>query len=208
MTRLPPPSDALRTPVLVWLSCCAVGEAGGLEASAAVAAALGHAQGGPEALIWLAFAGAFEGFVLASFQWVALRRIGVELGFWPFCLATMAAATTAFTILHGARLAFGDGWATVGLMLCVGALCGALVGASQAIALSRLGARPLPWIVGCALGWTAVVAVATLAWPLLTLVEGIGMSALAGAGVGLLGGGLLGLFTSSPLLEIRRQLAR
>jgi iron complex transport system permease protein len=88
------------------------------------------------------------------------------------------------------------------------ALLGALVGASQAIALSRLGARPLPWIVGCALGWTAVVAVATLAWQLLTLVEGIGMSALAGAGVGLLGGGVLGLFTSSPLLEIRRQLAR
>lgn len=191
--------DDLKTPALIWIGGCAIGGAGGLEASAALAAAVGAGViAGPE-VTWRIAAGAGEGAILAVCQWAALRRLSRAPTFAPFALAAIAGAAILAVAIASLETVVQGGlfWSAVAV---AGLASGAGVGAAQAQALARTGVPPGRWIAGSALGWAIGAFGAVALMPLLTQGAGIGDAAAIGAGLGAASGALLGLCTMTAAL--------
>jgi hypothetical protein len=195
------PRDDLKTPALVWVGGCTVGEAAGAEASSAMLAlaAAGLVMG--PLLAWYGIAGLVDGAILGLCQWAALRRLGDPPRFLGFALVTMAATAFAFAILHAAEAAWGDEIPRLALSVGVYAATGALVAAAQAITLAKRGVQPLRWILAATLGW----AVAGLLVGLTARMVGadVGAAALSGAAAGIAAGLFLGLCTLVALKDYR-----
>lgn len=191
--------DDLKTPALIWIGGCAIGGAGGLEASAALAAAVGAGViAGPE-MTWRIAAGAGEGAILAICQWAALRRLNRAPAFAPFALAAIAGAAILAVVIASLEAVVQGGlfWSAVAV---AGLATGAVTGGVQASVLARTGVAPGRWIAGSALGWAiGAFGVVTL-MPLFTQGAGIGDSAAIGAGLGAASGALLGVCTMTAAL--------
>lgn len=185
--------DAVQRPATLWLGGCAVGEAGGLEASTALAAAWAQGLLAGPALAWGALGGAIEGAVLAVCQWAVLRRVGAGPRLAPFVAATLAAAAVVALATVAARAAVADAWAVLMISVVAGAMAGAFVGAVQSKLLPAR--RPLEWSVSMALGWAAAAGLSTAVWPLAQSGFGVPAAALSGLAVGLVGGLALGAAT-------------
>lgn len=187
--------DDLKTPALVWIGGCAIGGAGGLEASAALAAAVGAGVlVGPEGT-WRLAAAAAEGAILALCQWAALRRLNRAPSLLPFALAAIAgAAVLAVLVGSLGRMGLGSGLFWAGAAVA-GAMTGAITGAVQAPALVRAGVALWPWIIGSAVGWAIGAFGVAALMPLLLHGAEIGDAAAIGAGLGAVAGAMLGLCT-------------
>lgn len=193
--------DDLKSPAMVWVGGCTIGEAAGAEASSALLAlATAGLVMGP-LVAWYGAAGLIDGAILGLCQWAALRRLGDPPGFAGFALVTMSATAFAFAILHAAENAWGDEVPRLALSVGIYALTGALVAAAQAITLAKRGVRPLAWILAATLGW----AMAGLLVGLAARVIGadVGLAALSGAAAGLAAGLFLGLCTLLALKDYR-----
>lgn len=187
--------DDLKTPALVWIGGCAIGGAGGLEASAALAAAVGAGViVGPEGT-WRLAAAAAEGAILAICQWAALRRLNRAPALLPFTLAAIAGATILAVIVGSlGRLDLGGALFWTGAAVA-GAVTGAVTGAVQSPALARTGVTSWRWIAGSAVGWAIGSFGVAALMPMLLNGAEIGDAAAIGAGFGAIAGAMLGLCT-------------
>lgn len=195
--------DDVKRPATLWVGGCAVGEAGGLEASTALSAAVSQGVLAGPTLLWTPVGGAFEGLMLAVCQWAVLRRLGAAPRFLPFVLATLAAAAFVYMVADAARIALAQGWPALAASIAAGALAGAFVGATQAIALAKRGVKPLRWIVLMALGWGLAAGAGAAVWPLFDT-AGVPAAAISGLAVGLVGGLALGAATVPAMRELAR----
>jgi hypothetical protein len=195
------PREDLKTPAMVWVGGCTVGEAAGAEMSAAILAAVTTGLIIGPLLGWYGVAGLIDGAILGLCQWAALRRLGDPPRLLGFALVTMSATAFAFTILHAAEAAWGNDVPRLVLSVGIYALTGALVAAAQAITLAKRVVRPLRWILAASLGW----AVAGLLVGLTAQVLGadVGFAALSGAAAGIAAGLFLGLCTLVALKDYR-----
>jgi hypothetical protein len=195
------PRDDLKTPALVWVGGCTVGEAAGSEVSAAILAAVTTGLLIGPLLGWYGVAGLVDGAILGLCQWAALRRLGDPPRFLGFALVTMAATAFAFSILHAAGAAWGEDIPRLGLSVGVYAATGALVAAAQAITLAKRGVRPLRWILAATLGWAAAGLLVGLTARMIG--ADVGVAALSGAAAGIAAGLFLGLCTLVALKDYR-----
>jgi hypothetical protein len=195
------PREDLKTPAVVWVGGCTVGEAAGAEASAAMLAVVTAGLLMGPLVAWYGVAGLIDGAILGLCQWAALRRLGDPPPFLGFALVTMTATAFAFAILHAAEAAWGDEVPRLALSVSIYALTGALVAAAQAITLAKRGVRPLRWILAATLGW----AVAGLLVGLTARMLGadVGFAALSGAAAGIAAGLFLGVCTLIALKDYR-----
>jgi hypothetical protein len=204
-----------------WILLCAVAEAVGIGAAALAAMAserwVGEIANGADVIVAVCFAatgGLVEGFALGVAQATGLaaslprgRRSG-------WVLVTVLVAGVAWTYASLPGILAGDGGSLPGGALLLagalgaGAVTGAVLGSAQAVVLVGCVTHPEVWILANVLGWMT-------AMPIIFAGSGIPTETwsafdvlLAGAGTGLVAGGVLGLVTGLFLPHLGRPTER
>lgn len=146
--------------------------------------------------------GAVLGFSIGAMQWLALRRVVPDAGYWilvtgsAFGLAWLLTMVLGFYVLGGA------------LVIVAGAVGATVIGCAQAALLRRWSGRAHVWVPVSIVGWTAAAAVMLfgprtipgLSGPADRLVSLIaGFSTQSTLGTALLGGLIAGAITGIAL---------
>jgi hypothetical protein len=98
-------------------------------------------------------AGVVVGFPVGALQWLVLRRVVPNAGYWilvtgfAFGLAWLVTIVLGFYVMGGA------------LLIVAGAVGAALIGCAQAVLLRRWSRRARVWVPVSIAGWTAAAAV-------------------------------------------------
>ena len=208
------PALALAKPRLgTWLRAVTLGELLGFTSTALIAfVALtlgGHPTtipGRAVALLIMVVAGTLEGASLGFFQWRALERWLPDLSASRFIGATIAVAAGGWLVgmtvplamaLTGAMASPSSTNASTDpsllrvalFSLGFGAVAGALFGVAQARALALHVRRVSRWVLGNVFGWALGLPLAYIAGSLgsadMSWWQALGLSAVAGAGMGL-----------------------
>jgi hypothetical protein len=189
-----------------WLAACTLGELVGFGAAALFAlGALTTVGLDPVTpferaglVAWMALAGVFEGAVLGTMQWLALRRIFPRLSARGFVGATVTVAALGWTLgMLPAALAPPDSSAgpaepsfffVIAASVVFGAMAGALFGFAQWLAVRSHARSASRWIGANALGWAL-----GLPWSFAAGALGdLGVSVPLAVAIAVAGGALMG----------------
>ncbi len=162
-------------------------------------------------LACMALAGAVEGTILGTAQWLAIRpfvriRHNPAVGFVVLTALAVAAYWTAGIVLSGIEPEGVDSpWLECAIVACAGAGLGTLIGLAHLRALKGALRTPARYLALSAIGWSIGLAVAWVgARGVPTderLIVAVSQSAFFGAISGFVAGGLAGLGLAKQLLD-------
>jgi deazaflavin-dependent oxidoreductase (nitroreductase family) len=206
-----------------WVAACVLGETIGMTAAALAARApdalgIGATGTGPTiALVFVVAGGLIEGLALGILQALVLRRFMPRVRYLRWAVVTTVVAGVGWAVASApAALSTStsdDQGPPLGVIVlgaaALGAVMGAVLGASQALVLRGAVLRPWRWVWISVLGWCPAMVVIFLGatapgadWPLLAVVAlGTATGIVAGAVLGLTTGALLPVLDATSVAD-------
>jgi hypothetical protein len=99
------------------------------------------------------FAGVVPGFAVGALQWLVLRRVVPDAGYWILVTGCACGVAWLLTLVLGFYAMGGA------LVIVAGAAGAAVIGCAQAALLRRWTSRARMWVLVSIAGWTAAGAV-------------------------------------------------
>lgn len=205
-----------------WIYSCALGELLGIGVAAIFAVLIYRAVGEPDTLseklvtlFAMVFAGSLEGLSVGFFQWRVLRRKFNEITVSSWLTATVAVAAFGWfagmlypTFFAASELSQTEtsempAYLTALFAAVFGIAVGAVFGGAQWIVLRLHARNAAQWILGNSLGWAAALVWIYLAASLPSAETPMAITAVIGAGAGILAGLSVGAITGIFLLRLK-----